>query len=130
MKNSHTVQPRILVIDDDVVIRQVLEVVLKRENFMPLLAENGSIGITMAKEQRPDMILLDYIMPVLDGFEVLALLKADEALKGIPVIMFTVFAREENRRLALSLGAIAYLTKPFDINEVVTHIHQQLAARP
>lgn len=129
MKNSCDPQPRVLVIDDDAVIREVLEMVLKRERFLPLLADSGDSGIEMARQEMPDMILLDYIMPGMDGFEVLATLKADATLKEIPVIMFTVFSREENRRKALALGAAAYLTKPFDINEVIAHIRKQIAGR-
>ena len=129
MKNSRDPQPRILVIDDESSIRQVLEVFLKREGFVPLLAESGGVGITMAREQRPDVIILDFIMPGMDGLEVLATLKGEEGLKEIPVIMCTVFTREENRRQALALGAAAYLNKPFDINELMSHIHKLLMVK-
>ena len=112
----------ILVIDDDFANRRVLQLVLKRNGYQAVLAENGGDGLRLAKETRPDLILLDFFMPDEDGFEVLTQLKADAALKEIPVVIFTVLVREESERKALELGAAAYVTKPFDIDEVVACI--------
>jgi CheY-like chemotaxis protein len=90
------------------------------------LAEDGQDGLRQAKEVQPDLILLDFFMPGEDGFEVLTQLKADAALKDIPVVIFTVLVREESERKALELGAAAYVTKPFDIDEVITCIQRIL----
>lgn len=117
---------QILVIDDDFASRRVLELVLKRNGYAAVLAGDGCEGLRMAKEARPDLILLDFFMPGEDGFEVLAQLKADPELRGIPVVIFTVLVREESERRALELGAAAYVTKPFDIGEVITRIRRIL----
>ena len=120
-------EPRtILVIDDDFASRKVLQMVLKRSGYVPVLAEDGSTGLLRAKEVQPDLILLDFFMPGEDGFEVLTQLKTDLALREIPVIIFTVLVREESERRALELGAAAYVTKPFDVNEVITCIQRIL----
>jgi CheY-like chemotaxis protein len=116
----------ILVIDDDFANRQVLQLVLKRNGYAAVLAEDGGEGLRKAKETQPDLILLDFFMPGEDGFEVLAQLKADPALRNIPVVIFTVLVREESERKALEMGAAAYVTKPFDIDEVITCIRRIL----
>lgn len=118
--------PKILVIDDDFANRRVLQLVLTRNGYTASLAGDGGEGLRMAKAVRPDLILLDFFMPGEDGFEVLAQLKADPELRGIPVVIFTVLVREESERQALAMGAAAYVTKPFDISEVITCIRRIL----
>jgi DNA-binding response OmpR family regulator len=114
--------PIILVIDDDFANRKVLEMVLKRSGYYPMLAEDGEDGLRQAREAIPDLILLDLFMPGEDGFEVLTRFKQDLVLKNVPVVIFTVLVREESEQKALELGAAAYVTKPFDVDEVVTCI--------
>lgn len=114
--------PIILVIDDDFANRKVLEMVLKRSGYSPILAEDGEDGLRQAKEAVPDLILLDLFMPGEDGFEVLTQFKQDLMLRKVPVVIFTVLVREESEQKALELGAAAYVTKPFDVDEVVTCI--------
>lgn len=118
--------PKILVIDDDFASRRVLQLVLTRNGYAASLAEDGPEGLRLAKAVRPDLILLDFFMPGEDGFEVLAQLKADPALRDVPVIIFTVLVREESERQALAMGAAAYVTKPFDVDEVITCIRRIL----
>lgn len=116
----------ILVIDDDSANRLVLQMVLKRSGYTPVLAEDGSTGLSKARETRPDLILLDFFMPGEDGFDVLARLKDEDGLRDIPVIIFTILVREESERKALEMGAAAYVTKPFDVDEVVACIRRIL----
>jgi CheY-like chemotaxis protein len=118
--------PAILVIDDDFANRKVLEMVLKRSGYHPMLAGDGEEGLRQARETLPDLILLDLFMPGEDGFEVLAQFKEDETLRAVPVVIFTVLVREESERKALELGAAAYVTKPFDVDEVITCIRRIL----
>jgi CheY-like chemotaxis protein len=117
---------KILVIDDDFANRRVLQIVLKRNGYEAVLAGDGCEGLRLASETQPDLVLLDFFMPGEDGFEVLAQLKADPALRDIPVVIFTVLVREESERKALEMGAAAYVTKPFDIDEVITCIRRIL----
>ncbi|WP_417914030.1 response regulator [Candidatus Electronema sp. JM] len=116
----------ILVIDDDFANRRVLQLLLKRNGYVAVLAGDGCAGLRLARETQPDLVLLDFFMPGEDGFEVLAQFKADSALRDIPVVIFTVLVREESERQALELGAAAYVTKPFDIDEVITCIRRIL----
>jgi CheY-like chemotaxis protein len=127
MTDTATPSATILVIDDDFANRKVLQIVLKRSGYTAILAENGSIGLEQAKAVHPDLILLDFFMPGEDGFDVLQQLKADPELQDIPVVIFTVLVREESERKALELGATAYITKPFDVDEVITHIRRILS---
>lgn len=126
MTDTATRSPKILVIDDDFANRRVLQLVLKRNGYRAYLAGDGCEGLRVAQETQPDLILLDFFMPGEDGFEVLIQLKADDRLKNIPVVIFTVLVREESERKALELGAAAYVTKPFDIDEVITCIRRIL----
>ncbi len=126
MTDMNARSPKILVIDDNAANRRVLQIVLERHGYTAALAEDGQDGLRRAKEVQPDLILLDFFMPGEDGFEVLTQLKADAALKDIPVVIFTVLVREESERKALELGAAAYVTKPFDIDEVITCIQRIL----
>ena len=116
----------ILVIDDDFANRKVLEMVLKRSGYRPMLAGDGEEGLLRAREARPDLILLDLFMPGEDGFEVLTRFKEDVLLCDVPVVIFTVLVREESEQKALELGATAYVTKPFDVDEVITCISRIL----
>lgn len=118
--------PVILVIDDDFANRKVLEMVLKRSGYRPMLAGDGEEGLLRARETRPDLILLDLFMPGEDGFEVLTRFKEDAVLNNVPVVIFTVLVREESELRALELGATAYVTKPFDVDEVITCISRIL----
>ena len=116
----------ILVIDDDFANRKVLEMVLRRSGYHPMLAGDGAEGLRQARENLPDLILLDLFMPGEDGFEVLAQFKEDVVLRAVPVVIFTVLVREESEQKALELGAAAYVTKPFDVDEVITCIRRIL----
>ena len=101
----------ILVIDDDQAVRELMERFLIREGFRVECAASGDEGIRLAKEKRPDAITLDVIMPGMDGWAVLAALKADPEIADIPVIMLTMI---DDRNIGFALGADDYLTKPVD----------------
>ncbi|MBF0102149.1 MAG: response regulator [Desulfobacterales bacterium] len=120
---------RILIIDDDEANRKVMEMLLVRENFEPILAPNGRIGLELAHSQKPAIIVLDVFMPRENGFDLLKQFKADHELNHIPVLLFTILDREESRQKAMELGACAYITKPFDMKEVVSHIKKNLIGR-
>lgn len=114
----------VLVIDDDDVNRQVLEILLRRENIRAMLAQDGKTGLELACSEPPDLILLDVFMPEEDGFEILAQLKQEPATAKIPVVIFTILEREQSRKKALNMGACDYITKPFDMKEIVIRIRE------
>ncbi|MEJ0088844.1 MAG: response regulator transcription factor [Limisphaerales bacterium] len=103
---------KILVIEDEPEMRRNLTTILRLEKFQPLAAENGRIGIELAKRELPELILCDVMMPELDGHGVLQALRADAATAAIPFIFLTAKGEREDLRTGMNLGADDYLTKP------------------
>ncbi len=109
--------PLILVVDDDAHTREITSRFLIREGYRVMEASRGEECLRMAGERRPDAILLDVLMPAMDGWAVLSELKSDPGLAGVPVIMLTVL---EDQGIGYSLGAADYITKPVDQQQLVT----------
>ncbi|HSL77236.1 MAG TPA: response regulator [Candidatus Limnocylindrales bacterium] len=105
---------RVLVIDDDPDIGRLIRTILELEGYEVVLSDDGSRGLAIAQRQRPDVIVLDLMMPVMDGFEALTHLRKDARTNDIPVLVLTAVALQDSRRRALEAGATMYLTKPFD----------------
>jgi signal transduction histidine kinase/CheY-like chemotaxis protein len=103
--------PAVLVIDDDSDVRAIMERLLLRDGYRPVLAAGGMAGLELARRVHPAAITLDVMMPDLDGWSVLSALKADPALAGTPVVMLTI---ADDRRRAYALGASNFVTKPLD----------------
>jgi CheY-like chemotaxis protein len=118
---------RILVIDDEELVREMLVRFLNLEGYVPIEAENGEQGIQMALRSPPDLVLCDLMMPKVDGFGVLARLRAEPATAGMPFIFITASAEVQDARVAELLGASDYLTKPFNLSDLRTIIAQRLA---
>lgn len=114
----------VLVAEDDPSVRMTIEFVLKDEGFDVLLAEDGEQALSLALEAKPDVILLDQIMPKLDGKEVLAALRRDDSTKDIPVLVLTGMARGEPSEWP---GA-TFVGKPFSPDALVQRIREVLAA--
>ena len=108
--------PVILVVDDDPTVRAVTERFLVREGFIVVTADGGVEGLRLARELRPAAITLDVMMPDLDGWSVLSVIKGDPALSDIPVILMTI-VDEKGRGFAL--GATEFLVKPVDRNQLI-----------
>ncbi len=104
----------ILVVEDEAHIRRVLEYNLKLDGFEVYLAEDGAVGLKIANEKKPDVILLDWLMPVMNGLQVLAKLKADSSTEKIPVLMLTAKGMLNDVTQAIEMGADDYITKPFN----------------
>jgi signal transduction histidine kinase len=111
----------ILIIDDDVVVCEMLERFLKKQGFEVMVADNGEDGLILAREQRPDVITLDVLMPDVDGWSVLRELKTDSELATIPVIMLTM---SDDRNMSYTLGATHFLSKPLDRHLLVNIIRE------
>lgn len=117
---------KILVIEDEEHIRTVLNYNLVLDGFDVHMAENGIKGLEMAHEKMPDLILLDWMMPGLDGLQVLSELKQDEKTKSIPVFMLTAKSMMAEVGRALYEGADDYITKPFDVVELGQILKEKL----
>jgi phosphoserine phosphatase RsbU/P len=117
---------RILVADDEASNRTLLGLMLRGEPCQISYAADGPSTLTLAQAESPDLILLDVMMPGIDGFEVCAQLKANPATCQIPVIFLSALADTSNKVRGLNLGAIDYITKPFDLAEVLARVRVQL----
>ena len=112
----------VLVVEDDNEVRESLSVELELEGFAVLTAKNGEEALQVARSAKPDVILMDILMPVLDGIETTKTLKADEDTRYIPVIMVTVVDKREDIIKGLEVGAIDYITKPFFMPELKARV--------
>jgi DNA-binding response OmpR family regulator len=121
------VSHRILIVDDEPNIVISLEYLMKKEGFEIAVATDGEAALRLASEFRPDLILLDVMMPKKSGFEVCESLRADSALAGVKIIMLTAKGRETEVTKGLALGANAYITKPFSTKDLVAQIKSLLA---
>ena len=121
---------RILIADDEPNIVLALELLMKREGYEIRTVGDGESAVLAAKAFRPDLILLDVMMPKMDGFEVCERLRADSELKGVAIVMLTAKGREVEREKGMALGADLYITKPFSTRDVVRRVKEVLAAKP
>jgi len=117
---------KVLVVDDEPNVRRLLRNILSK-NFDILEAEDGSQAITVAKTQQPNVILMDMMMPKMDGLTACHMIKNDPATKAIPVIMVTATNFELNIKLSEQMGASGYVTKPFSTQELFSKINEVLA---
>ncbi|MBI9091343.1 MAG: diguanylate cyclase [Desulfobacterium sp.] len=116
----------ILIIDDSKTNIGTLSAVLELHGFKTITARSGKMGIQRAIYAKPDLILLDIMMPGLDGFETCCLLKADDGAKNIPVIFMTALADMESKLQAFDAGGVDYITKPFEEAEVLARVKTHL----
>ena len=126
MKEIET-KTRILIIEDDTFIMDMYRTKFEMAGYKVLMAEDGNKGIKMIKENKPDIVILDVVMPQMDGFEVLKTIKKDSNLKDIPVILLTNLGQKENIEDGLKLGADDYVIKAhFTPEEVVGKVEKVL----
>lgn len=120
---------RVLSVDDSSVVRKLVTMILTAEGFKVTTASDGVDGINKAKELLPDVILLDFVMPKMNGFQVCRILQKDDKLRHIPVILVTSKGDKVGDKFVDQLGVTGYITKPFQPEELVSKIHQTLEAR-
>jgi two-component system phosphate regulon response regulator PhoB len=119
----------IVIADDDAATRTLICRVLKRAAFTVYAVKNGKLACEVVRQRRPDVVLLDWVMPVMDGLRAAELLKADVATRAIPIVMLTTYSEIEDRDLALKAGVQDFIIKPFDARELVACVEQQLRWR-
>ena len=122
-------KPLVLVADDDHNLRKILCLFLKNARYETVEAANGREALNMAKSQNPDLILMDIMMPILDGFTVCKMLKDEAETKRIPILICTAKNRKEDLVSAIKAGAEDYIIKPFTKDTVLSKIEKALAAR-
>jgi len=117
---------RILVVDDDKSIVKVLQAYLIQAGFQVLTAYDGETALHQLRRERPDLVLLDLMMPGRDGWEITRLVRADQASSALPIIILTARIEDTDKIVGLELGADDYITKPFNAREVVARVNALL----
>lgn len=117
---------RILIIEDEEQMVEMLKMRLEANNYEVLSTDDGKKGLEMAQKQNPDLIILDLMIPKMDGFKVCGLLKKDSRYSRIPIILFTARAQESDKRMGEEIGADAYITKPFEPKVLLEKIEELL----
>ncbi len=105
---------RILLVDDEKDLADMVRMRLEAQGYSVISAYDGQDGLEKARSEKPDLIILDLMLPKIDGYKICGLLKADARYNKIPIIMFTARAQEADRKMAEEIGADAYITKPFE----------------
>ena len=110
---------KIMVVDDEPYIARVIKFKLEQEGYTVISANDGVTGLEKIREEKPDMVLLDVMMPGMSGYEVCQKIKGDAELAGIPVVILTAKGQERDREQGFSMGASDYITKPFSPNRLL-----------
>ncbi len=118
---------RILVADDEADIREIMRSILKKEGYDVIIAKDGPEGLALAKEHKPDLVVLDYLMPGLNGIEVCQALKKDPSTEAIPVIIVTAFPNQKEQ--GLSAGAVDFMNKDIDTIDLLVRVRSALKVR-
>jgi len=119
----------ILIIDDDPGHIRLMEKILGEQGYDLLLANEAPVGLETAMKHRPDLIVLDVMMPIINGFNICRLLKSEEEHRHIPIILLTSRITEEDQRIGREVGADAYLLKPLNTQEFLHTVQQLLKSR-
>lgn len=117
---------KILIVDDEADLVETIRFPLEKEGYTVLVSYNGEDALNQARKENPDLIILDVMLPKLDGYKVCRLLKFDERYKHIPILMLTAKIQEKDKLLGKETGADEYITKPFDIGELLEKIKSYL----
>jgi two-component system, OmpR family, alkaline phosphatase synthesis response regulator PhoP len=124
------VKSLILTVDDEQDVTDLVRFNLTRAGYEVLCAATGREALNVVRQRRPDVILLDLMLPDIDGFGVCEILRRDAATATIPIILLTAWATPDARDIGLELGALDYLTKPFSPRELVERVQHLLTLRP
>lgn len=120
--------PTVLVVDDEEYILRILSFAMRAEGWHVATAANGEEALKQVERKKPDLVVLDLMMPVIDGYQVLKRLRGDHSTRELPVIVLSAKGRDFDRDAALELGADDYFTKPFSPQRLVERIQGFLAA--
>src|SRR4030042_1443762 len=117
---------KILIVDDEIDLVETVRYPLEMEGFNVLVSYNGEDALSQARKEKPDLILLDLMLPKLDGYKVCRLLKFDERYRNIPILMLTAKTQEKDKTIGMETGADEYITKHFDMDELLEKVKAYL----
>ncbi len=115
---------KILIVDDEKDIVETLSFMLKTKGYETITAYDGEEGLKLAKEEHPDLIILDVMMPKINGYKICRLLKYDAKYKNIPIVMVTARSQEGDKLIGEETGADRYITKPFEFSDILDVINE------
>jgi len=121
---------KILVAEDDLMTLQLINFKLKQNGYTVVLAKDGEAALNLVRSEKPDLVILDGMMPMLDGFEVLHRMKESADLKNIPVVMLTARTQDADMQRCMELGAADYVIKPFSPTELLNRVRKVLGQTP
>lgn len=124
-----TGKKKILVVDDEQELLRAVRIRLEAAGYEVLTALDGQEGLEKARREKPALIILDLMLPKMDGYRVCAFLKKDTRYAGIPIVMFTARAQQDDIDLGMEMGADAYITKPFDHQALIVKVKELLEER-
>jgi CheY-like chemotaxis protein len=117
---------KVLIVDDDPGIRMLLSKFLQREGYETLMAQNGLEGVEFAKKYQPDIIIMDVVMPQMDGLTAARLIKFYKPLSEVPILFLTAKDADKEIELAQEVRAEVYITKPFDVRQVIKVVNESV----
>ena len=112
----------ILVIEDDYIVARTIERSLRSDEFHVILASRGEKGLYLAKQSRPDLVILDIIMPDMDGYQVCRAMRSDPYLAEVPILFLTAKVRSQDKIAGFTVGADDYMVKPFNVDELILRV--------
>ncbi len=118
---------KILIVDDEQDIVETLKFMLEAQGYVCFCAYDGETGLNMAKELLPDLMILDVMMPKINGYKISRLLKYDTKYKDIPIIMVTARSQDDDRAIGEETGVNEYITKPFELDDVIAKVKEYLS---
>ena len=117
---------KVLIVEDEQLITEFIEFLLRQDGHEPAVAHDGDVVLPLMRKVAPDLVLLDLMLPTVDGFEVLRQLKAAPEFKSVPVIVLTARTRDPDIALAFEMGAADYVSKPFSPTELMVRVNKTL----
>lgn len=120
---------KILIIDDEIELTELVKFRLENQGYQVIVAYDGIGGLAKAREEKPDLIILDVMLPGMDGYKICRLLKFDEQYKKIPIIMFTARLEANEPKMSAQMGAEAYLAKPFEPTILLEKVKELLKGK-
>lgn len=120
---------KVLIVDDEIGVVNAIESLLRAKGYEVITADHGLRALDKARTQSPDLIILDVMLPKLDGYKICRMLKFDDNYRQIPIIMFTGHGSEEEQRLGFETGADAYIAKPVGIDVLLSKIEELLYSK-
>jgi two-component system alkaline phosphatase synthesis response regulator PhoP len=123
------ISKKILIVEDDPSVLRATSYILEKEGYEVLSAENGLEGLKKARESSPDLLILDVMLPGIDGFEICHILRGEPRTAQLPILMFSAKGQDSDKATGLKVGADEYLTKPVDREVLLSKVAAWLAAR-